>query len=79
MYLKDGELAIINMDLSSMTIPSLSEEMPEGVNMKFYDLTLEILGRNEKVVVEVPKEIEDSATEYKIDLDDLDLGGKEEM
>lgn len=79
MYLKNGELAIINMDLSSMTIPSLTEEMPEGVNMKLYDLTLEILGRNENVLVEVPKEIEDSATEYKLDLDDLDLGGKEKM
>ncbi len=66
-YLKDKELAIVSLDLSNMEIPT--DEMPEGMNMKVFDFTVEILGRNDAVKVELPKEVEESATYMDTDLD----------
>ncbi len=66
-YLKDGELAIVSLNLSNMEIPT--DDLPEGMNMKVFDFTVEILGRNDDVKVELPKEIEESATYIDASLD----------
>ncbi len=69
-YLKDGELAIFSIDLSDIEIPN--ESMPEGMSMKFYDLSFELLARNENVKVSLPQEIEEKAiyVETKENTDD---------
>lgn len=59
-YLKDGEVSIISMDLSNIEIPT--DELPEGMNMKLFDFTIELVARNENVRIEIPKSVEESAT-----------------
>lgn len=77
-YIKDGELVSFSIDLSEIDFSSLmAESLPTEPtddpsvntaiemykNMKFFDITIEILGRNDNVKIEVPKEIEEKATE----------------
>lgn len=58
-YVKDGEIAILSMDLSKIELPT---EVMEGMNMKLFDFTVEILGRNDAVDVTIPKSVTENAT-----------------
>lgn len=92
MYLKDGELAYMtadfsSIDFSSMISDAMDDESMDGLdseanqmmemfkNFKVFDMTIEIVGRNDAVKVEVPKEVEESATlmESDLSLDDFDM------
>ena len=73
-YLKDGEVAIITMDLSKMELPT--DMLPEGMNFKVFDISFELLGRNDAVKVELPKEVEENAVYMEVKLDAEEMIGE---